>query len=143
MHRRFFHGFFILIFFSSLSSITIAFNKANALGAVQSDDPQSETWQSPELLKLAREFRRWHRSFQEGIPDYIQMVKEQLVTRSLVQQFVYSKITLLTPEVEAQIATLLGEGNSVVEAAKILTETTGQKWTHQRVNAILRSTQTE
>jgi hypothetical protein len=78
MHRRFFHGLFILILFSSLSSITIALNKANALGSVLSDDPQSETWQSPELLKLAKEFRRWHRSFQEGIPDYIQMVSKQL-----------------------------------------------------------------
>ncbi len=36
-----------------------------------------------------------------SLSEYRQMVKEQLVTRSLVQQFVYSKITLLTPEVEA------------------------------------------
>lgn len=36
-----------------------------------------------------------------SLNEYRQMVKEQMITRSLVQQFVYSKITLLTPEVEA------------------------------------------
>ena len=36
-----------------------------------------------------------------SLSEYRQMVREQMITRSLVQQFVYSKITLLTPEVEA------------------------------------------
>lgn len=36
-----------------------------------------------------------------SLSEYRQMVREQMITRSLVQQFVYSKITLMTPEVEA------------------------------------------
>lgn len=44
----------------------------------QADKPLSDSWQSPELLNLAKEFRKWRRSFQEGIPDYAQIVKEQL-----------------------------------------------------------------
>ncbi len=36
-----------------------------------------------------------------SLSEYRQMVKEQLITRSLVQQFVYSKITLMTTDVEA------------------------------------------
>jgi len=36
-----------------------------------------------------------------SLSEYRQMVREQMITRSLVQQFVYSKITLMTTEVEA------------------------------------------
>lgn len=36
-----------------------------------------------------------------SLSEYRQSVKEQMIQRNLLQQFVYSKITLLTPEVEA------------------------------------------
>jgi len=36
-----------------------------------------------------------------SLTEYRQRIKEQMITRSLIQQYVYSKITLLTPEVEA------------------------------------------
>ncbi len=36
-----------------------------------------------------------------SLAEYKKRVKEQMVTQSLLQNFVYSKITLLTPEVEA------------------------------------------
>ena len=36
-----------------------------------------------------------------SLSEYKKRVKEQMVTQSLLQNFVYSKITLLTPEVEA------------------------------------------
>lgn len=36
-----------------------------------------------------------------SLDQYRQVVKEQMISRSLVQQFVYSRITLLTPEIEA------------------------------------------
>lgn len=36
-----------------------------------------------------------------SLAEYKRIIREQMITRSLLQQFVYSKITLLTPEVEA------------------------------------------
>ncbi len=52
-------------------------------------------------------------------------------------------IASLTPEVKDQLATLADAGSSAVEIAEVLTAATNEKWTHQRVNAILRSMQTE
>jgi peptidyl-prolyl cis-trans isomerase SurA len=51
----------------------------------------------PSLEVLDQYFRQRGSSLQE----YRQRVREQMITRSLLQQYVYSKITLLTPEVEA------------------------------------------
>lgn len=78
MYKRFFHVFFILILFSSLYSISFSLNKTVVSKVVPSSPLQSDSWQSPELLNLAKEFRQWRRSFQENIPNYTQMVKEQL-----------------------------------------------------------------
>jgi peptidyl-prolyl cis-trans isomerase SurA len=36
-----------------------------------------------------------------SLDQYREAIKEQMITSSLIQQFVYSKITLLTPEIEA------------------------------------------
>jgi peptidyl-prolyl cis-trans isomerase SurA len=51
----------------------------------------------PSLEVLDEYFRQRGSSLQE----FRQRVREQMITRSLLQQYVYSKITLLTPEVEA------------------------------------------
>lgn len=63
MHSGLFHGIFILILFLSLSLISIILTKACALEVVLCNDPQSESWQSPELLNLAKEFRQWRSCF--------------------------------------------------------------------------------
>jgi peptidyl-prolyl cis-trans isomerase SurA len=51
----------------------------------------------PSLEVLDQYFRQRGSSLQE----YRERIKEQMITRSLLQQYVYSKITLLTSEVEA------------------------------------------
>lgn len=63
-----------------------------------------------------------------SLTDYREMVKEQMITRSLIQQFVYSKITLLTPEVEAYYEEHKGEFlvPAEVELAEILFLTEGK-----------------
>ena len=45
---------------------------------IQSANPYPSDYQSPELLKLANEFRHWRRSFFQGVPDYVKAVKEQI-----------------------------------------------------------------
>lgn len=78
----------------------------------------------PSLDVLDQYFRQRGSSLEE----YRNNVKEQMITRSLLQQFVYSKITLLTPEVEAYYEenkarfTLPGE----VQLAEILFLTEGK-----------------
>jgi hypothetical protein len=86
MSKRFFFGLFVLILLFSLNSIGLALNKTDASEATVSDDPQSESWQSPELSNLAKEFRQWRGSFRQGIPDYVQMEKAQLEGRRKFRQ---------------------------------------------------------
>lgn len=78
MWSRLFNGFFFLVLLLLLCSLSIALDKDDASEALLSDNPKSETWQSPELLNLAKEFRRWRRSFQDGIPEYVRTLEEQL-----------------------------------------------------------------
>jgi hypothetical protein len=77
MSKKFCYVFMILFFLFSLSSIGLSLNKVDTPEATVSDDSQSESWQSPELLSLAKEFRQWRRSFNQGVPNYTQAVKEQ------------------------------------------------------------------
>ena len=78
MSKKYFYGFMVLIFLFSLNSIGLSLNKVDAPEATVSEDAQSESWQSPELLSLAKEFRQWRRSFNQGVPNYAQAMKEQL-----------------------------------------------------------------
>ncbi len=79
MNKKKFNGIFVFfLLFLTLSLIYSQFNIVNASEPAVSNATQSDSWQSPELLKLAKEFRQWHRSFHDGIPTYTQMVKEQL-----------------------------------------------------------------
>ncbi|HON00257.1 MAG TPA: SurA N-terminal domain-containing protein, partial [Acidobacteriota bacterium] len=72
-----------------------------------------------------------------SLTEYRQRVREQMIAQALLQQFVYSKITLLTPEVEAYYREHLQEFTepAKVHLAEILFLKEGKNAAEQRAKA--------
>ena len=65
----------VLLILNLSLGLTTAIFAQTQTGLIRStitDDTRSESFQSPELLELAREFRKWRRSLSAGIPNFIQ-----------------------------------------------------------------------
>ncbi|MEA3351197.1 MAG: hypothetical protein U9Q82_11285 [Chloroflexota bacterium] len=89
----------------------------------------------PKLVErpvLARENGCWDYLPEPGPPV---AVKEPIQAKPTKHESFPS----VTDEVKNQIASLLNAGKSTTEVAEALTETTGEKWSYQRVNTTLRA----
>jgi hypothetical protein len=84
--KKIFTSLLILLFFSVMLNAESPKKKVEkrikpsilAVANAKKDIPYAKEFQSPELLKLAKEFREWRRSFYRGVPDYVRAVKEQI-----------------------------------------------------------------
>jgi peptidyl-prolyl cis-trans isomerase SurA len=72
-----------------------------------------------------------------SLSEYRERIKEQMISQSLIQQFVYSKITLLTPEIEAYYKSHQDDFRTPaeVELAEILFLTEGKEKSEVRDRA--------
>ncbi|MFZ0428119.1 MAG: peptidylprolyl isomerase [Acidobacteriota bacterium] len=89
-------------------------------------------------LDVLDQYLRQHGS---SLPEYKNRVKEQMITQSLLQNFVYSKITLLTPEVEAyykeHAADFTVPGKVHLAEILLLKEGKSRDQVHQKAEAAL------
>lgn len=81
MRKKIFKFIFFIILTFSISFCFLAFAPASSdvatVKLIVAENSNSSSFESPELLAFAKEFRNWRRSFYEGVPDYVKSVEEQ------------------------------------------------------------------